>query len=340
MIAARLAEEVLRAPGALDDALARRVGEGNCGLEVAAPGRVELPLPGPLHLAGCNVETLREAVRRPAFEDAAIVVGANLKTGRVRSRRAFPESTVAEDPPPPAPDPGEGVTGSAFRVDLAERLEFPNAPGAYCIWMLARERISNPLRIELVPRAKTPIDDPEVARFIANWKAEHRGKPAGADPRSVWPAESLFGGYPSYRARDAALPLPERGVALRAERVLARTPALRWVLQGSYRVRIDRRHVVVQPVSGESATAVVPLSLIFMASHLAAPVQVDLRLPSRSAIRAGDPEPLAEGYFTINLANLRGVRTSPGTYYIHAVCGEAISATLVSALVSQETLEA
>lgn len=329
---------VLGPPPALEDELALRIRDKVFGTAIAASPRIELPPRTVLQLAGCHVETLRDAARRPVFEDMAVLVGSNPISGRVRACRAFPESTEADDPPPSPPDPGEGVTGIAFRINLAELLELPMEPGSYCFWILARERASNPARMELFKPPPSPIDDPEVVKFIAQWRAANPRKPVGADPRTVWPPAALFGGYPSYRASDAAVPLPKHGIVLSAERVLVQKQGLRWVLSGAFRVAIDRRHAVLDAVSGESATAVVPISLVITGNAITRPVVLDLRLPTRSAIKSGEQTPVVEGHFSINLASLPGIRRLPGTYFIYAVCGEAISAPAVTALVAEEML--
>ena len=333
-----LDESVLANDAALDDALAERVKQKQFGLVIAAPASAQLPLRRPVQVAGCHVETLRDAVRRPAFDDMAIIVGSNPATGRVRATRAVPELTEADDPPPRPPDPGEGVTGSAFRLNTASLLAFTDAAAVYHVWMIARDRVSNRVRIELIPPPAYGYDDPEVAKFVTRWRAENPATVHGADPRSVWPLPAVFGGYPSYRSGDAKLPLPEHGIVLSAERVLVIDKGLRWVLSGAYRLSIDRAHVVHRPVSGESATAVVPITLVVTALQIAGPIVIGLRLPSLSPIKPTDKAPLVEGHFSINLLTLPGVRRIPGTFYVYAVSGDTLSAPATTALVSTEDL--
>lgn len=335
-----LDESVLDDGPALEDTLAERIRQKQFGLAIAAPPSIQLPLRRPVQVAGCHVETLCDAARRPAFDDMAILVGSNPVTGRVRATRAFPETTEADDPSPRPSDPGEGVTGTAFRVNAASLLAFPDAAAVYHVWMIARDRVSNRVRTELIPRPAYGYDDPEVARFVARWRAENPTTLQGADPRSIWPPPAVFGGYPSYRSGDAKLPLPASGIVLSAERVLVMDKGLRWILSGAYRLTIDRSHVVHRPVSGESATAVVPITLVVTGLQIAGPIVIGMRLPSLSPIKPSDKTPVASGHFSINLLTLPGVRRIPGTFHVYAVSGDILSGPATTALVSPDALNA
>ena len=113
---------------------------------------------------------------------------------------------------------------------------------------------------------------------------------------------------------------------------------LRWVLSGAYRLSIDGNHVVHRPVSGESATAVVPITLAMTGLQVPGPIVIGLRLPSLSRIKPSEKTPIVEGHFSINLLTLPGVRRIPGTFYVYAVSGDTLSAPATTALVSTEDL--
>jgi hypothetical protein len=293
---------------------------------------------GRLPLAGCRVDTLRAAAQWPPFEDIAVIVAAHIESGRVFAARAFAPSTEVTDPPPRPRDPGEGWTGSTFRIDVAARLGFRLEPGTFCVWLVVRGEACSPVRIEVVKPARPGFDDPEVAKFIANWRDGKVAKPRSADPATIWPAESVFGSYPSYRICAESPPIPKQGISLWAKRVVALEKGARWVLAGSFRLAIPRRHVVLKPVSGNPATAVVPITLVVTARDAAGPFVRHLRVPSKSPISARDDTPLVEGHFTLNLFSLPRMWRAPHTYCIYAVCGDTLSAPAVSALVSEAML--
>ena len=293
---------------------------------------------GTLPLVGCRIVTLREAARRPPFEDLALLIAAHSESGRVYAARAFAPSTEASDPPPAPPDPGEGYSGSSFRIDVAARLGLRLEPGAYTVWLIVRDEASGPVRIQVVKPAPPPSDDPEVIKFIAAWRERNLPKPRGADPASVWPREAVFGSYPSYRSSAESPPLPERGIVLRAKRVLVLEQGARWVLAGSFRLALARRHVVLKPVSGDATTAVVPITIVMTSSEQAGPLVWHLRVPSTSKIESGDDAPVVAGHFTLNLFSLPRNWRAPGTYFVYAVCGDAIADAATTALVSESML--
>ncbi len=333
-----LGEEALGSGPALEDALARCIDERAIGTVLRAPERVLTTGDGTLPLAGCRVTTLREAAQRPPFEEIAVLVACHVDTGRVVAARAFAQSTDASDPPPAPQDPGEGYTGSAFHIDAAARLGLRFEPGSYALWLIVRGEASGPVRIQAVKPAAPRSDDPEVLKFIAAWRERNVAKPRGADPATVWPAESVFGSYPSYGTSAESPPLPERGISLRAKRVVVLEKNARWVLAASFRLAIPRRHVVLEPVSGDATTAIVPITIAVTSNEIAGPLVWHLRVPSKSKIGTGDDAPVVEGRFTLNLFSLPRVRRAQGTYFVYVVCGDAISPAAVTALVTEAML--
>jgi len=310
---------VLQSDSALDDALTRFIDEEKTGITMWAPATVPAGA-RTLRIAGCRVETLREAARRPSFESMAVIVAAQLQTGRVRAARAFAHS-MARRGTTWVPDPGVGYTGNVFRVDVAARLGIPLVPGPIAVWMIARDRAAAAGRVVVESPPPRGIDDPEVAKFIATWQRRTAVRPRGADPRMVWPAETVFGKYPTYRKGPESPPMPDNGMAIRTNRE---------VLAGSFRLKIPRRHVVTEPLSGDPTTALVPVTLVIMDNEIPGPILRHLRVPSFSEIHPADASPIVEGRFNLNLLSF-SVRWQPShTYFIYAVSGDTLSNAAVS----------
>lgn len=321
---------------ALENACARAVLERTTGTVMQAPQRI--PAGAALTLSGYRVSTLRDAAQWPPTEAMSLLVASHLESARVWAAPAQAPATAAFLPPPPAPDPGEGFTGSSFRHDVSGRLGFSPQPGHLCVWLIVRGEASGPARVEVFDPASRPIDDPEVLRFLAGWRRKHPPRPRGADPTTVWPPEAVFGSYPSYRARSDGPPMPSMGIALQtASQVDCASPAA-WVLSGAYRLTIPRRQLVLKPVSGYATTAVVPMTLVITAHHDTGPLVMHLKLPSETPVAATAERPVVEGRFALNLFSLRGMWREPGTYFIYAVCGDALSPPAVARLAAARAL--
>jgi len=304
---------VLQSDAALDDALTRLIDEEKTGIALCAPASVAVGARA-LSIAGCRVETLREAARRPSFEGMAAIVAAQLETGRVRAARAFAYSSAPR--PRMVSDPGVGFTGSVFRIDVAARLGIPLVPGPIAVWMIARERAAGPERVLVESPRPQGIDDPEVAKFIAAWQRRTGAKPRGADPRMVWPAETVFGKYPTYRTGPESPSMPSSGIVIRANQQ---------ILSASFRLKIPRRHIVTEPLSGDPTTALVPITLVIMDNEIPGPILRHLRVPSFSEIHPIDAAPIVEGRFNLNLLAFT-VRWQPShTCFIYAVSGDTLS---------------
>ena len=321
--------EVLRSTAALNDALADLIDKGMTGIVLRGPGLVA-PGGKSLQIAGCSVETLREAAGRPAFENMAVLVGAQVETGRVRAVRAFAGSSEGARRSPS--DPGEGYTGRVFRIDVAARLGIPLVPGAIAVWVLSRDRAAGPERIMVAGPPARGTDDPEVARFLAAWKKRNVVKPRGADPATVWPEQTVFGKYPVYRQTPESPPMPGNGIALGTPGKVVTEKRGVWPLSGSFRLKIPARHVVREPLSGNPAAAVVPITLVITGNEIAGPIMRHLRVPSYSPIDTGDPAPVVEGRFNINMFSFSIVWRAPHTYFVYAVCGDVMSAPVATAL--------
>ncbi len=330
-----LSEDVLRSDDALDDALAAIIEEGKTGIALRAPANVSTAALADgkgsgLPLAVCCVQTLREAMKRPPFRRMAILAATQLETGVVRA------APVADDPgerlAPPQRDPGDGFTGTAFRVNVAERLGIPPIPGPLAVWLIARGQVAGPVRIQVGSPSKPGYEDPEAEKFLARWRKYNNVTPSGADPASVWPEETIFGSYPTYRPGAESPPMPKKGIALLARSAVALERNSPWVVAGAYRLAIPGRHVVMNPVSGNPTTAVVPITLIVTSNELAGPVVKHLRAPSYSPVKQSGDASIVEGYFTLNLHSFRRMWNSPQTYFVYALCGDSISNPAMTAL--------
>lgn len=337
--APELLEEVLGIGPALDDALARFIGERRAGIALRAPVRIRTAAliggKGGLPLAGCWVETLRAAARRPPFESMAVLVATQLETGRVRAGRAFADSTQASNAARPS-DPGEGYTGSVFRLDVAARLAIPAVPGPIAVWLIARDRAAGPVRIVVESPHSPGLEDQEVVKFLAAWRRHKMIKPHGADPARAWPPQTTFGSYPTYRKDAESPPVPENGIALRAKPVVVLGKGADWVLAGSFRLAVPRRHVVLEPVSGYATTALVPITLVITSNEIAGPIVRHLRVPSISPIHPHEAAPVVEGQFKLNLFSFPGMWRTPQSYFVYAVSGDTISSPAVTALVAAD----
>lgn len=310
---------VLQSDAALDEALTEHIEAEKAGVALCAPSSV--PAGGrELRIAGFRVETLRDAARRPSFETMAVIVAAQLETGRVRAARAF-RNTIGAGRAPSA-DPGEGYTGSTFRIDLAERLGIPLVPGPIALWMIARDGVTGPERILVESPPPQGIDDPEVAKFVAAWQRRAAVKPRGADPRTVWPEETVFGKHPRYRKGPESPVMPENGLAIHVNQT---------ILAGSFRLNIARRHVVAEPLSGDPTTAVMPITLVIIDNDIPGPIVRHLRVPSFSTTDVKD------GYFNLSLPSF-SIRWQPGhTYFIYAVCGDTLSGPVIFSIASDSS---
>jgi hypothetical protein len=323
-----LSEGVLQSGPALEDALHRFIDEGRTGIAFRAPsGIVPAALGGGrsrLPIVGCCVQTLRAAARRPPFERMAVLVAVQLETGRVRVAPAFADPTRGANLTLP-PDPGEGFTGSLFRIDAGERLAIPPIPGPIALWLIARDIVAGPVRIRVEDRQPVDMEDAEVAKFLAGWRKRNIVKPRGADASTVWPRETVFGTYPIYRKTPESPPMPDRGIVLRVmPEVVHGKSAVRLIL-GSFRVTIPRRQVVFQPLSGDPTTAVVPITLVITGNDLPGAVVRHLRLPSYSAVNSVETNPIVEGQFKLNLFSFVSMRRAWQRYFVYAVCGDSIS---------------
>lgn len=333
-----LPEEVLAPGSALDDALARLIDEGRTGIALRAPASVRTGGPSGLQLAGCSVETLREAARRPPFESMAILAAAQLETGRVRAGRAFADRTEGANAHSPV-DPGEGYTGRVFRLDVASRLGIPLVPGPIAVWLIARDRVAGPAHILVEDPPPIGIEDPEVTKYLAAWRKRNPVKPQGADPATVWPEETVFGTYPRYRKTAESPPMPDSGIALWVKPLVVLGEGPAWALTGSFRLSIPRRHVVLKPLSGNATTAVVPITLVITSNEIAGPFVRHLRVPSHSSISPLDAAPVVEGHFNINLLSFSVRWRAPRTYFVYAVCGNTMSSPATSALMPKALRE-
>jgi len=328
----------LRNSAAMDEACTRAITECKVGTVLRTPERVPAEDNGALLLTGYRVTTLKTAAQWPPFEYMAVLIGSHLESGQIVAAPAHTPATVAFNQPPAPQDAGEGFTGSVFRFDVADRLGSRPPTGTLCLWLIVRGEYSGPAKIKVFKPDLRPIEDPEVVKFLARWRIQNKQKPRSADPATVWPPEAVFGSHPSYRSRVIGPPVPAQGISIQAPNVVIDGGLTQWILSGSYRLRVARRHIVETPVCGYSTTAVVPITLVVTTNKAAGPVVLHLRLPSESPVAHSSLAPMVEGRFTLNLFTMPGMWREPGTYFIYAVCGDTLSAPAVTSLTTDTTL--
>lgn len=321
---------------ALEGELTRRIEEDELGTAIFLPKTVEVPPASDalsVPLLGVHVSTLRDACLRAPLTEAAVVVASHLETGRAYAERAFPFGDELR-PPVPRTDPGPGVTGRTFRIDAAARLGLPARPGTYAVWLLLRDAKAGPARVALVPPPSAP-HDPEVARFIGEWRRTHARPPGPVSPPAV--PGTL---YPTYAAIGASPPLPrEPGIALSVPRAIVLDESDGCLLAGSFKLAVRPRHLVPKEpgkAPGERAgAAVVPITLILTADDFAGPLVVPLNVPATGPETSGEAV-MVTGHFALDLFMFDSMWRTPRTFYVYALHGEVLSAPAPCTLLSAE----
>jgi len=299
------------------------VQRGELGLFVTAPHRVCLAERRRLPLVGCLVQTLRDDARNRPFQESAIVVACSLRSGAAYAGRAFASAAYMLDVGEPIGDPGEGVSGDAFELDVADRLGLPRGPTTYAAWVLVRDRISNVVHVE-IDDPPPAYDDPEVAKFVSDWQAAHVPPAPHVSPPRVRgqkvPAYGTVAGAPKVPSRKGiALALPER---------VAMGPSATCELLLSFRLPALPRHIVrhaAGEAGQEGATAVVPVTVVVTGDDFAGPFAAELRVPSFTPVDPADPAPVVEGQAVIDLLALPGMWRSRRTMFVWAFSGEQAS---------------
>lgn len=321
-----LPAEAFWADDAADGALRRRTqaavleraDDGFEGLLLEAPDVVDLARRDDLPLFGWHVRRLRDDPFLDLERDG-LLVAVDLETDAVRSGPAFPsaDSRIPETPPPPAADPGEGLTLTTFSGDARAALGLPDRPARYRLHLLLRDRRSN--------GATTARVDP------APGEAGDAPDPGG--PAPPWPERAEGADLPAWEA-DAETPdLPGDGpgIALTADRVTVLRPGARRLLRARFRLPVRPRHRA--PEGAGPPAAVVPLTLVVTGSRGRGPWVLPVRVPF-----ASPPGDLAEGALRLDLLATPGFPRAAQTCFVSAFAGEVAAGPAPAALVAEREL--
>jgi hypothetical protein len=207
---------------------------------------------------------------------------------------------------PPIGKDSTDLTCSKYTLDLQRQLGLLKEPGTYQIVLLLQQQMSNVVttRIESVPLES----DRKFSGLFASSK--------------------LLG---SYRPPE----IPDRpGVVLEAERVFLDDEKSPAPLRGSFRLPVLSHERVGETPSWPAA--ILPISLVILASGSAAETVLRLRVPVFHQL---DPhEPIATGTFAIDLMSIPGIRGRAGIYSSYAFCGEFFAGPAIMATVTEDML--
>lgn len=311
-----------------DSVMDARCASGLMGIAIDAPAVAALDRHDTVPLIGCTLLTLREEMSL-RFKDTSIVVAVREEDGAVLAsvtQRPGRRTLGSFDPPEPV-DPGEGRSFGTFELDLRERLFLPATRASYLVTVLARDRVSNRVRILVQPPSGAKEDPAALA--LARRRLE-------AGPPSPFPAPSADRDLPSYARRAESPPLPDGpGIALAVDRVFLMEGDAPLVLRGSFRLPVREHERIARPIFGEP-TAVVPITLVLAGADDPGPFVLPLSVESHAPI---DENGLTTGWFALDLLALRGMPRIAQTYFAYAFAGEVLSSPVPVAIVTQNMIE-
>jgi hypothetical protein len=266
------------------------------------------------------------------FTDHAMISVVDLDKNSVYFGPVFTEADVESKAPLDPANIPEGGGSENYVTDLREELGVAWHPATLLATVLTRDMVSNRVRIEL---GKSPgaYHDKEVERFLAS---EHER----ATPIAVSPAAGK--NLPSYAKISGSPEIPaEFGVALATTRVVVAKQGWTSILRGAFRLRVrEHERVKVPVVEGtgreESPTAVIGITLVVTGSDLAEASILRLDVPSWDPLAPKDP--VATGYFALDLRAQNLVGTRPQTRFVYALSGEHLTGPVPTALVSEAML--
>lgn len=297
---------------------------------------------GSLPLVGAHV-TQPGAPDAPLFDRAALIVICELESQELFVAPAYPPPEVYE---PPAASGGTARTGFAFSLELCDRVTLPRRPGRYMMWMVVRERVSAPVRFQMI-HDPSVFRDEEAEAFLRRAQAE--AGPRSVSPPPRYPLPRYAGlerssepsvapeGYVPVTLLDA----PERGgVRLEFPRVsFVEGPV---IVRGSFRL-VPRAHeraaYEAPPEHGpdeRGPSAVFDLRLIVTASDEVGPQVHALALPSFTRFHPSEARPQLSGSFAFDWLALPGVWTQARTYFVYAMLGGQLSGPHPLALVTRD----
>jgi hypothetical protein len=299
-------------------------------LAIGAPSLVALNQRETLPLAVLRAGPY-DALAKFGLRDHALVTVVDLERNRVLLGRIPSKPTAKAKPPSESPNIREG-DGSEYRnVELRNALELPWRPATLIATVIARDLSSNRVTITLGPSSGS-YQDPEVARFIANqWQ---RATPTAVSPRA---GTSL----PRYEQMAGSPEIPaECGVVLRQPNVAVNSAGASSILRGAFRLRVrEHERVKAEIVEGagrrEVPTAVVGITLVVTGSNHPTVGVLRLDVPSWDKLDA--KEPIATGYFAIDLLTEKLIGPRTQTYFVYAFSGEHLVGPISAALVADTT---
>ena len=313
------------------------------GLVLDAPRRVSLGRRDTVPVVGLFARTLRDD-RKIRQEERMLVVAVHQDTDELLIGLALDTGKMPapSGPPPDMDEPGEGATVNMFAFDLRHVLGLSWEASRYNVAVLLREFVSNAVTIDL-GRDATEYEDPAAVSFLV----EQRAQAVPPPPPAVFPdphARPDTGEPPHYEPLSD-MPVPEApGIRIQAPRVVIAKAGGKCILQGSYRLPVERRHRVEPrgtnasaPLVGDPrARAVVPIHLVVTGSDLPGPWVISLKVPVYQPLSPHAAE--AAGHFTIDLFQMPDFPRTPMTYFLTAFSGQAVSQVLPIAVVSQQMI--
>lgn len=321
------------------------------GLVLDGPQQVELESRSDLPLVGVRASSIRDNVM-VSLQRRLLVVASRLDSDEVCAGTAFRINDDARRPPKPKDESAipKGRTVKAFRILANDRIEdLPWRPGTLQAQLLLFDRRSNPVTARLV--GKEP-SDPAVREFLAaQRRPAYPPAIAPAIPRAVGRARQLPNPY-QRRADSPAVPA-EPGIALASERVVVHRAGAKCELRGSYLLPVLERDRVRPPpapqpgedaeqafarvgwvdVGDDSATAVLPITLLLTGDTVADPITVDLKVPVYGAVSRG----AASGHFAVDLFGLVP-ELEAQTYAVWAISRAVVSEPVLLGVVTEDML--
>lgn len=303
-------------------------------LVLGAPARVEIDKRKTLPAFVLRTATLQNMADL-SYEFSAVITAIETETHKVSAYRALVRDR--EEPEPSAGDgaPLKGMGAEAHVIDVREQLGLRWGTGTYLLTLILRDQVSERVRTNLVIGG---FQDPAVAERIRLERAKKlpplaRPREASWDPVADAQVEPPL---PSYRQRAASPPVPsDPGIALSLERTLIMADDLACVVHGSFRLPISPDYLTKEPEEGD-ALVVVPITLLLTGSKIAAPILMELAVPSRSPLEGTPEAPVATGFFAFDMSKRASLFNHEQTYFVYAFSGDVMAGPVPMALISSE----
>jgi hypothetical protein len=264
------------------------------------------------------------------FIEHAMIAVVDLERNQVRLGPVFREDNAEEAEATAPSDEAKIPEGNGSEncvVDLRKDLGVEWRPATLLVTVIARDLVSNRVRIEL---GESPgvHHDKEVERRIADERKR-------ATPVKVSPAAGKT--LPCYAETGGSPKIPEEfGVAITLPQVVAAKPGWTAIMRGAFRLRVREQERVTTPVvegagRDEPPTAVVGITLIVMGNDMAEGSMLRLDVPSWDKLDPKDP--IATGYFALDLRERHMIGTHPQTRFLYALSNEHLTGPVPTALV-------